>query len=894
MPTIYYVDGYHGGVRGHMALGSWRDILNRMRELPNWKISLDIEPESFQYVRRRDPEAFWEISRYLDDQTPGARMEIVGATYAQPFAWLFGGESLVRQLAFGLKVLREAFPKVKVETYSVQEPCFTSAMPQILLSFGFVRAVMKNNTGFGGYMGGFDADVVKWVGPDGSAIPAVPHYACEELLDVWTTDSEAANENYARKCVAKGITRPSGMAYQDLGWMAKPQVGSKHIRFTTWREYFETIAPKADRSWEVSQEEIKGNLPWGCATLQKTGREMHSAENSLLRAEKMAAVAAVLLRIPYPDSRLSEAWENTLDSQHHDAWVVAKNGRGRQNWAWQVSAQTWETEQICGEVISASAEALAAGTGSTPHNPLGTRFVRVFNTTGRDRSGVVELNLTGNIGMRAAKIFDEKGQEIPCQLMVRRKFVAHEVVSAMIAKDQVRPPAQGLKPNQQWSSRGLGPGGGVGLEYLPGESMNAGQLLFEAAAPAVGYSTYRIEPVYGTGLQTAPRSAPAAHVSQDSDGFIAIETDLYRVRIDPRRGGVLTSIYSKQMRQEFVNTANARLFNEYRGYFISEKQWFSSADSPVEVQFVEEGPMRVRLALSGKVGPHPYRSTVTLAVGDPRIEFNVRFQFRPNTWIGDPWRIPPQRSRSERRRSYHDDRWKLNAFFPVALPNQVIYKDAAYDVCRSKLADTFYQRWDEVKHNVILNWIDILDEDRKQGVALFSDQVTSYVHGKDHPLALVLAWGWDGPPFFGDCPLEGEHEANYAIMPHAGRWDEAGLWQACRERGEPLLPQLMTGKPAPQKMRYSLVNVSGEGCDVPTVTVEGNHLMVRLFNAGALDNARRMVSIPMKPVGAELVELDGRTIKPLEVRVTGDGRHGVELVMPRFGVRTVRFALARG
>jgi alpha-mannosidase len=213
-------------------------------------------------------------------------------------------------------------------------------------------------------------------------------------------------------------------------------------------------------------------------------------------------------------------------------------------------------------------------------------------------------------------------------------------------------------------------------------------------------------------------------------------------------------------------------------------------------------------------------------------------------------------------------------------------------VCRSKLADTFYQRWDEVKHNITLNWIDILVGDRKQGVALFSDQVTSYVHGKNHPPALVLAWGWDGSPFFGDCPVEGEHEASYPIMPHAGRWDEAGLWQASRERGEPLLPQLMTGKPTPQNVRYSLVQVSDSGHDVPTAVVEGNHLLVRLFKAGGADNRPAMLSIPVKPVGTELVELDGRTIKSLQVRATGDGRHGVELVIPRSGVRTVRFALA--
>lgn len=35
IPTLYYGDGYHGGIIGHMPMGAWRDILNAMRICPN-------------------------------------------------------------------------------------------------------------------------------------------------------------------------------------------------------------------------------------------------------------------------------------------------------------------------------------------------------------------------------------------------------------------------------------------------------------------------------------------------------------------------------------------------------------------------------------------------------------------------------------------------------------------------------------------------------------------------------------------------------------------------------------------------------------------------------------------------------------------------------------------
>ena len=63
VPTVYYVDGYHGGIRGHMPVGCWHDILNRMRDIPEWKVTLEIEPESWEYVKRRDPEAFRQIQK---------------------------------------------------------------------------------------------------------------------------------------------------------------------------------------------------------------------------------------------------------------------------------------------------------------------------------------------------------------------------------------------------------------------------------------------------------------------------------------------------------------------------------------------------------------------------------------------------------------------------------------------------------------------------------------------------------------------------------------------------------------------------------------------------------------------------------------------------------------
>ena len=160
-PTLYYVDGYHGGSRGHMPAGSWRDILNAMRTIPEWKISLDIEPASWDDLRREDPQAYRELRNLLNDRAVNARVEVVNGAFSQPFGWANGGESNIRQLLLGREKILEHFPNVVIETYAVQEPCWASCLPQLLRSLGFNAAVLKNpGTAWGGYSAAFDAETV--------------------------------------------------------------------------------------------------------------------------------------------------------------------------------------------------------------------------------------------------------------------------------------------------------------------------------------------------------------------------------------------------------------------------------------------------------------------------------------------------------------------------------------------------------------------------------------------------------------------------------------------------------------------------------------------------------------------------------------------------------------
>lgn len=853
---LYFVDGYHGGVRGHMPPGAWRDIVTRLRSTPAWKLCLDIEAASWVRLAEDDPQTFAELKELLQHSGLSSRVEMVGGTFCQPYGWAMTGESNIRQLVYGLEVIRQSFPGLPVRTYAVQEPCWASCLPQILNSLGFQSAVLKNpSTAWGGYSVGIDAETVNWIGPDGTSIRTVPRYACEELLDTWRTEAETGSKEFMTKCMEHGIAHPAGMCFQDLGWAARPKVHGDYIDFVTWREYMENVASKTTVDWRLGIEGTRCALPWGEKTIQKIARQVRSAENRLIVAEKLASLAAVFCDQPYPHHELRKAWEKTLWAQHHDSWITATTRTGVNAWAFQVASETWDTENVCTEVIDASLDRLVES--SKEAGPFNSRrtAVTILNTLAHDRKGFVEIVIPTPPGTRSLNIRDSSGAIIPSQVQIAREYVSD-------SKDRVRGNAR------------------MGV-LAPGESIGAGRLQFLASVPSMGAAAYLVE--------ISPEAAaktPAAGTSAttETDGTITVESDLYRIRFDPARGGIIRNLFTKQLNKELCKEGD-RSFHELRGYFIEEKRWESSADRAATLEIVESGPVRVTLTISGFVGPVPFTSNISVTQGQPRIEFQTQLRFAKDTWIGDPWEIKPEDRMKGRRRSEYDDRFKLLVNFPVAIPNSRIDKNAAFDVCRSENIDTFFQTWDTIKHNIIVNWVDQIGEASDLGLALFSDHTTSYAHGENDPLSLVAAWGWDGGYWWGKCPLNGIQELRYAVMPHAGNWKQARLWSQTAEWAEPLLARLSV--PADKGLHQPLVRPMSKDLQLSSAIVSGRDLLLRFFNAEGADQDHEIAfGLPLRQV--EMVELNGAMRRRLKLRTSAAGIQSVLVTIPPFGFTTLR------
>lgn len=853
--TFYYVDGYHGGVDGHMPPSSLPNVLDGLDKFPHWKVSFEIEPYSWAVFAKTDPHSIERLKQFLADATPNGRVEIVSGAYGQPYMWNASGECNIRHIAYGLAELRAVFPDLVVDTYAVQEPCWTSCLPQILKSFGYRRAVLKNSTCWGGYHAPtLDADLIHWVGPEGSSIPTVPRYAVEPLVAPATTGGAQPTAALIDRCLAAGIEHPAGTILQDMGWPGRPwRLGISEqvvdaLRHITWREYTETIASPPSKQWKASQEDLRVGLPWGGSVLQRIAQIVRRSEHSLVQAEKIASMALVRQGTPFSSDALKEAWKPLLWSQHHDVWIVSQNRHGNGTWASQADAKFESIQRTCRQIVDDSAAAMAGEKKET----ASSRFIRVFNTTGSARRDLASVDVPAD---KAFHVLDSSGQQVACQMIPARAGTS-----------------------------------------------DSAKLLFPADVPSLGYATYQLTPA---DEHTTASNGPARAI-KNADGSVILETDLLGLTIDPAKGGRISSLVAKDLNREFVDQSSPRSFNEFRGYFPSEGKWLSSIDAPAEISIDQQGPLRVAASIRGRIGAWPFVTHLALGAGQRRIDFETTFEFpvdsppfgmgrrqfgqpqqKPRFRLGQAWEPGRDFTRSNQR-PFYDGSFKLQALFPAKLQNATLDKNAPFDVCRATNDDTRFNAWDAIKNNVIFNWVDLLEEGGTAGLAVMTDHVTSYCLAPGEPLGLVMCYA--GPGIWHDYGLGRVPRIAYSVIPHAGDWAKAQLWQELARWSEPLLTADCAA-PTKDDAHWSLLEIDSPGIEVTTAFAEAGAVVFRLFNAEGDATPKRLI-FGARLNSARLIELDSRVIQDLAVKQSPGGASSITVTMPRFAVRTLRCEFA--
>lgn len=813
----WYIDGYHGGVWGHYPDWNTRFMVDMLNKHPYWKINLEIEPETWDRASKVDPQAFAEFKALMKDQSANGRIEYVSPAYGQPYMYNIDGESIIRQLGYGMQKLRGYFPGIRFSSYSSEEPCFTNALPGILSSYGFKYASLKNpNTCFGGYTRAFGGELVNWIGPDGSSVIASPRYEIEELepKSTWQTIAWNNSPKYINAARKYGMANPIGMTLQDAGWKGGPFLGKadsagQKNTYTTWRNYFETVVPKDKRQdWKVSQEDILVSLVWGSQVTQQIAQRVRAAENNILRAEKIAVINKLTNGTAWPSAGVDSAWRTLLLSQHHDCWIVPYNGKKGDTWADKVIGWTGNTNHLADSIANTS---------------LGSKgnAVTVVNTQGNSRTGLVSIAIPAQLKGKGLLVKDAAGK----------------VIASQIVKDS---------------------------------------LLINASAPAFGYQTYS--------LNEGGAKTTGAIATKLANGKIQLESDLYKLIIDPKKGGSITSLILKKYGKEMVIKTDGNGFNTLRGNFYNDGGLKRSVDETAQVEIIENGALRSIVQVKSNIAGTDFTQTISLSQGSPVIDLKVNIDWKKNVGIGED--VDRKNYKwTDYKKPFYNDSNKLVTVFPLNLAGQKIYKNAPFEVTESKLKNTFFTSWDGIKNNVILNWVDVTDARGDYGMALFTDHTTSYTHGENFPLGLVTQYsgmGLWGRDYFTDGPTT----IHYAIVPHKGNWDKAGIWSVSAGWNEPLKAVIGGGAAGTR----SLVDAGNSGLTLTSATAGNSYVDIRFFNAEGV-TGMKSISTNFKFKTAALVELDGRVKKQINT-VKGKGlQQQLNFDVAKMGFRTVRFQL---
>ena len=818
--NVSFVDGYHGGIYGHYPL-EWktRFITDNYYNHPEWRISLEIEPETWDSVQLRTPEDYNRFKKIVT----GERVEFTNPTYAQPYCYNISGESIIRQFEYGIKKINSHFPDVRFTTYSVEEPCFTSSLPQILKSFGFKYAVLKcPNTCWGGYTRAHGKDLVNWIGPDGTSILSVPRYGCEhfEKNSTWQTKAWNNSTSYLKDCTNAGIKYPVGMCFQDAGWKNGPWLGvglniSNNSTYVTWKEYIEKIsAGKSDDDWHFSQEDVQVHLMWGSQVLQKIGQQVRKSENRIVMAEKTGSLAYLENKYSYGKDRMEEGWRTLLLAQHHDSWIVPYNRlKSGRTWAEEITRWTDSTNKIAGHVVEEAIKSFENDKKSKDKEC----FIKIFNTLGFPRNEMVSIQLPAIYDKTNFRIQDVRNKEIAC-------------------------------------------------------SIDKGNLVyFKAEVPSFGYATYKITPGIPL-LETKTRN-----FSQNSNECI-VENELYKIVFDLQQGGTIKSLIVKNNRnKEYVKKDSKYLFGEIRGYFYDENRFHSSTESRAKLTLIKDNLFETVLLIQGEIASHPFSQTVTIGKEQERIDFDLEIDWKHNVGIGE---YKQQNTWQDNRRAFCDDRFKLNVLFPVNFKSTKLSKNAPFDVCESRLENTFFNSWDSIKNNVILNWIDLTDTDNGNSMALFTDHTTSYSYGADFPLGLTLQYSGKG--LWGrDYTITEPLRVKYALLPHKNKWDESSVSAKSAAWNEPLTPYLSSHFNFENK---SFIDLQKSGYELSSVQTMNDGVLVRIFNVGGDAGIKKIkLGFPYKSI--QEIELNGETIKT-DVSFTSGSNSELLISVPEFGIRT--------
>ncbi len=808
----------------------------------------------------------------------------LGPWYVLPDEWLVSGESLVRNLQFGMTLAGEFGAPSSRAGFACDMFGHTGQLPQIFDQLGIPVAFVWRGILEKEYPGNFN-----WKAPDGTTIlgyrfgkngystyagevrqafdsskPFVLEEAVDRLLAYVSEEDTRSDtgpillfdggdhieiepqspELFARaneRLRGKGIT----IVHSDLDrYMADILKDRNRVMRTVTGELREPLREAPDAHL------IPGVLSSRIHLKQKNA----ACEDELcLWAEPFSAFAAMELGREYPGGYFRAAWKHLLENHPHDSICGCSIDQVHQDMVYRFD----QSLGISSRLTTAALKSI--GAAAAPQDvPDGGMVIAIFNPTAADIDEPVDLDipLPTNWPTRFQEFFgfEEKfsmrltgarGKDVPWQLT-----------------------GQSRDRNGFRRAR---------YKFPVGDPRHVVTVTAPLHVPAFGYTT----------LVVGPKEGPTRFPGSLSASHRALENEFLRVEAAPNGTLTLTDKRSGKTYTELLTFEDRADIGDgwYHGVAVNDRIHVSSADA-ADISLVADGPQKavLRIAVtmnipkefdfrtmtrSTRTVPLRITSDITLRKGADRVEVETRVV---NT--------------------VRDHR--VRVLFPTGLAGDSYLSDAAFDVVRrpvALVADNASRVELDIETRPQITWTAF--GEKGAGLAVVSRGLpeSAMLNTDDRPIALTLFRGFRRAVFSNDNPggqILGDHTFRYWIVPYAGAIPAANLCRQGQRVNAParvvdLMPHEFT---VPERgalpSEQSFLHVRGNTV-VTSVQRTPEGLLVRLFNPG--EARERVVLRPEYPLsGAKSVTLDGRDDTRTAVSVSGES---ASLLVPGKRVATV-------
>lgn len=304
-------------------------IFEWLEKYPKLRIGLDYESFTFDEFSKCDKEVV-RLTQKLLEKYPD-RVGLGATTYGQPLSLTINDESNARQLSYAVKTNLQFFNKTP-DVYSISEFALNNQTPQLISLCGYKAALLRSHVMGYGYPKTYDSAWGKWIGKDGTEIPAVPTYDKQGrgyncttvdnwILSRWPVDSDLYSLEDFREMFKK-YSPLLASRYDDLTQPIEEITAEieKHDDYEyALLEDIPSIYGEPIDEYRTTDNDFHVQMPWGyCGNEIFNG--CRQGEVNIVEAERLNALSC-LLGGKSLEEKSEEAWKYILAAEHHDVTI---------------------------------------------------------------------------------------------------------------------------------------------------------------------------------------------------------------------------------------------------------------------------------------------------------------------------------------------------------------------------------------------------------------------------------------------------------------------------------------------------------------------------------------------------------------------------------------------